>query len=96
VQKTKSPLVGLAQSGPVFFRLVEKDKRTLNVGAQERVGGNDGTVNVALSGKMDDGPRTMSLEKRPDQFGIANVALDKNVLGVFIERSQIATVAGIG
>jgi hypothetical protein len=45
---------------------------------------------------MDDGARLMVVQERANQVGVADVAADKLVAKVRVERGKVGRVAGVG
>ena len=56
----------------------------------------DGSVDVALGGKMHDRARLVLRQQLRDQLGVADVAVDEGMALVSLDSRQVAEVAGVG
>src|SRR6476660_7668092 len=75
--------------------LFEQGKRAVDVSTDEVIGPENGAVNVAFGGEMDDGARLVKLEQATPEFAIANVSLYKTVSRIGGNAEQVARVAGV-
>ncbi len=89
-------LCRVVQGRPVASRLLEERVGALHVGVDECAGIDDGTIDVALCGKVHDGARMMLLQCISDTIGIAYIGAHKLVSLVFFERGKVCWVAGVG
>ena len=76
--------------------LLQQDLRPQHIGAHKDLRSGNGAVNMGFGGKMDDRIDCPFLQDGRHQRGIADVTLDKAVVGIVFDRGQVLQVAGIG
>ena len=90
-------IFGLAEVGCVVLSCgLEERVGAIDVGAEEGLGAVDGAIDVALRGEMYDSTGIVLLEKAGDQFGIADVALDEEVVWICVNSGEVCGVARVG
>jgi hypothetical protein len=96
VQESECAAIGFAEPRPVDLCLLQKNKRALNVGADERLGRGDGAVHMAFRRKVNNGPGLMLAQQRTYKFRVAYVAAGEQITRIPLQRRQIGWVARIG
>src|SRR5712672_3388240 len=90
----------LALRRPLLFqpdpRFLEQGEGAEDIGLNELGGPVNGTIDVALSGEVNDGARRVSFEEAPDQLPVADIPVDEHVRRIVLERQEICRVARVG
>jgi hypothetical protein len=83
-------LISRRQAPPVPERGVQQAERAHHVGLRKRHGPGDGAVHVAFGREIDDGARAVAWPAAGHQRGVADVAMNKVVVRVVGDGSQVA------
>ncbi len=62
----------------------------------ESAGIGNGTIHVALGCKMDDGARTMLLQRSSHEFCVADIAAHELITRIVLKRGEVGRVSGVG
>src|SRR5580704_13085723 len=80
----------------VGTRSFKQMKRSEHVGAKEGFGAQNGPIDMAFGGKVDDRRRPVIGEQPVHGLAVADIAPDEDMVGVALKRSEVAQVACIG
>ena len=67
----------------------------MDVGADELLGAEDGAVNMAFGGEVNDGGGLMLAKKLGDQFAVVDVAVDEFIAADGRDRRQVGGISGV-
>jgi len=96
MQKPKFALIGGRQFLKIAAYGLKQVKGSDNICLNKVAGAQDGSVNMALGCKVDDGADLMCSEKPPNQIPVGNVTIDKEVPAIGCNRRQILHVSSVG
>lgn len=96
VQEAKGTFAVFRQRFMVMACGFQEAEGADDVGLDEVFGAVDGAVHMAFRREVDDGPDGVFFQERRDQFEVGDIALDKAVAVIALQRSQILAVAGVG
>ncbi len=88
-------LIAFGTAFPVNFRGLKQRERTHHIGARERERFFDGTVDVALGGKMYDAVHFVFLHQRKHTVIVTYVGAHEGVVGTVLYVLEIGEIAGI-
>src|SRR5712672_2330396 len=77
-------------------RFLEQREGAEDIGLNELSGPENGTIDVALRGEVNDGAWRVSFEEAPHQFPVADISVDEHVRRVVLERQEICRIARVG
>ena len=80
MQEPEALSLGVGKRAPVRPRLFQQRECPIDIGANEILRPADGPVHVALRREMHDGPGPVRFQQLPDQFPIANVAMNELII----------------
>ena len=89
-------VIGRREGLPVGFGGLEEGKSAHHIGLGEGEGILDGAVHVAFCRKMDDAVHVLLLHETEDTLEVADVHLDKAVVGAVLNVLEVGQVAGVG
>ena len=97
MKKAKASAIGFGKLSPIGASLIQKYESSLDVRANERARRSNGTIDVALSGEVDDGARLMVVKERAHKLGVADVAaLDARMLARVALEDDAGVLPGDG
>ena len=96
MEEAKRVFGGRLERAPVAARGLEQSEGAHHIGLDEGIGPVDRAVDMALGGKVHDGPHAMLGEEAFDQGLVGNVAVHEVVARIAFERAQILQVARVG
>lgn len=96
VQETESVPPFFGQLFPPFQYATQEGAGSKDIGADKRIRIMDGTIDMALSGKIDDRIGLVMVQQLADEQRIPDIAPDKNMLGIPIKGRQVTDISGIG
>ena len=96
MMEPESIAVITCQSIPILARLVEQRERPDHICLHESIRSYYGAIDMALRGEMDDGVRMILRKCIPHLIAVADIPLNKHMITVALQGSEIPEVTGIG
>src|SRR5207302_8846085 len=96
MQKAKGFPLACRQRRPVSARVFQQGERPADIGSNEIVRPQNRPVDVALSGKVNDGARPVIPQAFPDNLAVGNVTMHEGVTWIRGDPLKIAQISSVG